>query len=200
MSEINYTITSSDPNDYGIIRESLITPQTENTEFMITQLTTMCSFVILNKDDYIELVIYRGSNLHGEKVKIYWMLESTKLNYESFREYINLAMGSTTAVTLNDVGLPYFFMDCHFAFSDVSNRMKIVLGMLDVKFDKTEYYYIHNIMPSTNRIQLKRNEDYLIILFESDVCKFLDTEFIISEPMSKELFNQIMKTNYGERV
>ena len=78
MSEINYTIASGDPNDYGIIRESLITPQTENAEFMITQLTTMCSFIILNKDDFIELVIYRGSHLHAKKVKIYWMLESTK--------------------------------------------------------------------------------------------------------------------------
>ena len=54
--------------------------------------------------------------------------------------------------------------------------------MSDVKFDTTEYYYIHNILPSTRRIQLNRNEDYLIIQFESDECEFLNTELIINEP------------------
>ena len=50
----------NDPNDYGIIRESLITPQTQNTGFMITQLTTMCSFVILDSNDYIEFKIFNN--------------------------------------------------------------------------------------------------------------------------------------------
>ena len=159
MGEINYTITSGDPNDYSTIRESLISPQTQNTEFMITQLTTMCSFLILNKDDYIELIIYRErivhdgktiythSDLRSEKVRIHWLATSSKLNFESFSKYLTQSIGESLSFNLNEVGKPMFKMGYRFAFSDMSNRMKTVLGMSDVKFDKTEYYYIHNINP-----------------------------------------------------
>ena len=154
MSEINYTITSGDSNDYSTIRESLITPQTQNTEFMITQLTTMCSFIILDKDDYIELIIYREklirdgkpiythSYLRSEKLRIHWLARSSKLNSESFSKYLSQSIGESLLFILNELGKPMFRMGYRFAFSDMSPRMKTVLGMFDVKFDKTEYYYL----------------------------------------------------------
>ena len=207
MSEINYTITSGDPDDYGTIRESLIAPQTQNTEFMITQLTTMCSFLILNKDDYIELVIYRerfehdekiiytDSYLYSEKVRIYWTLVSSKLNFETFSQYLNLSIGDSITYILSDIGNPIFKMDYRFAFSDMSNRMKIVLGMSDVKFDKTEYYYIPNITPRSG-INLTI-EDYLIIQFEN-----LETPFkhlaAINKPMTYNEYLEVMKTIFKD--
>ena len=58
MSEINYPISSSNPNEYSIIKQSLAAPSTELTEFSVTGLTTMCSFVPLDYTDYIEFEIF----------------------------------------------------------------------------------------------------------------------------------------------
>ena len=58
MSEINYTITSTNPNEYSIIRQSLQALTTELREFMRTGLTTMCSFVLLDFADYIEFEFF----------------------------------------------------------------------------------------------------------------------------------------------
>ena len=57
MSEINYTITSGDINNYSMIRDSLLAPHTQMTEFFVMGLTNMFSFVIFDKDDFIEFVL-----------------------------------------------------------------------------------------------------------------------------------------------
>ena len=54
MNEFNYTITSTDQNDYAVIRTNLIDPRTELTEFLIANLTTTCAFNVLEYTDYIQ--------------------------------------------------------------------------------------------------------------------------------------------------
>ena len=55
MNEYSYTFTSTDPDDYSRINVNLVGPFTEQIEFMITNLTTTCSFNVLTNDDYIKI-------------------------------------------------------------------------------------------------------------------------------------------------
>ena len=72
MSEINYIINSTNPNEYSIIRQSLQAPITELTEFMVTGLTTMCSFVLLDFADYVEFEIFNTSSVTPNSYRLYW--------------------------------------------------------------------------------------------------------------------------------
>ena len=65
-----YTINSTDPNHYNRIHASLDIPNTEYSMFQVAELTTKCSIIILNKEDYFKI---------NDK-KYYFTTEYTDLN------------------------------------------------------------------------------------------------------------------------
>ena len=56
---IDYTICSYDPEHYNRIDVNLPSPQTRNAKMIITSLTTKCSIVVLNNDDFIQITVIR---------------------------------------------------------------------------------------------------------------------------------------------
>ena len=72
MSEINYSISSSNPEEYSIIKQILMALSTELTEFLVTGLATMCSFVLLDSTDYIEFEIFDTNTITPHSYRGYW--------------------------------------------------------------------------------------------------------------------------------
>lgn len=52
---IDYTVSSSDPNNYNKIFCNLTAPPTKYSIMTITCLTTNCNIIVLNKNDYIAI-------------------------------------------------------------------------------------------------------------------------------------------------
>ena len=167
MTEINYTITSADKNDYTLIRESLIAPPTQMTEFIVTGLTTMCSFVILDRNDFIEFVIYDkkesflNENRNPSIFRVQWNYETTQLTPYKFAELMNITIGGGLIIKLINTGdLTYFSAACRFAIKDISYGMKLVLGMIDVEYTQRTYYFVDGQL--NDEIELTK-DDYLEI-------------------------------------
>ena len=77
--EINCTITSSDPSNYSLIRTSLPIPSTKYSEFMVTGLSTLSSFIILKYNDYMDVEIYvEPPNI--VKHRVYYCSDTISLN------------------------------------------------------------------------------------------------------------------------
>ena len=53
--ELQYTIVSENENDYLKIHTCLEAPTTPITKLTITDLTTLCTIVVLDEKDYIEI-------------------------------------------------------------------------------------------------------------------------------------------------
>ena len=53
--ELQYTIVSENENDYSKIHTCLEAPTTPITKLTITGLTTLCTIVVLDENDYIEI-------------------------------------------------------------------------------------------------------------------------------------------------
>jgi len=114
MSEINYTITSGDINNYSMIRESLLAPHTQMTEFIVTGLTTMCSFVILDEDDFIEFVLYSRAESVDENQNpsffvFQWDSKTSHLTPYKFAEFVKLNCKKKLNIKLTDGDLFSFY-------------------------------------------------------------------------------------------
>ena len=152
MSEINYTITSSDPKNYSIIKQSLAAPSTELTEFLVTGLTTMCSFVLLDFRDYIEFEIFNINIITPNKYRLYWTRTTTNLTYHKFCDILLSLLGgnidpANTDQVKNSMDIEYnelsiLTIRSHFRFgiTDMSYRMRMITGMFENSFAKRSYY------------------------------------------------------------
>jgi len=165
MSEINYTITSGDINNYSMIRESLLAPHTQMTEFIVTGLTTMCSFVILDEDDFIEFVLYSRAESVDENQNpsffvFQWDSKTSHLTPYKFAEFAKLNFGDKLNIKFTDSDLLSFYAKCRIAIKNMSYRMKLVLGMTDVEFTQRTYYFVYGQLD--NEIELT-TDDYLEI-------------------------------------
>lgn len=66
---IDYTICSYDPEHYNRIDVNLPSPQTRNAKMIITSLTTKCSIVVLNNDDFIQITVIRKEKAEALRAK-----------------------------------------------------------------------------------------------------------------------------------
>ena len=87
MNEFNYTITSTDQNDYATIRTNLIGPRTELTEFIITNLTTTCAFNVLEYTDYIIYSVV--DDIYFKK----YMTEFMEMGMDKVQDFLNECFG-----------------------------------------------------------------------------------------------------------
>ena len=91
---IDYTICSYDPEHYNRIDVNLPSPQTRNAKMIITSLTTKCSIVVLNNDDFIQITVIRKEKdeVLNEFKRFNYTLNFkssyTNLNVESFVELL----------------------------------------------------------------------------------------------------------------
>jgi hypothetical protein len=74
MNKIHYTIISSNEDDYSIVKTCLEKPHTQLSKLTITGLTTLCSIVVLDKNDYIDI-----NNIRFQVKEEYTNLNSTSL-------------------------------------------------------------------------------------------------------------------------
>ena len=91
---IDYTICSYDPEHYNRIDVNLPSPQTRNAKMIITSLTTKCSIVVLNNDDFIQITVIRKEKAEGQSPEV--LNEFKRFNYTlNFKSsYTNLNVES----------------------------------------------------------------------------------------------------------
>jgi len=176
MTEINYTITSADKNEYALIRESLIAPPTQMTEFIVTGLTTMCSFVILDRTDFIEFVIYGLDEIIHEIriIKLFWTRRTSNIDLATFSEIMGQLFGKFITFEDNPLNLLTFRSNYRFAIKDMSYRMKMIMGMFDVDFSHRKFYFargkVRGILRNGRYYPAKiTKSDYIVIAIGSEV-------------------------------
>ena len=204
MNDCNYTITSANHVDYATIRENLISPRTELTEFMITKLTTTCSFVILDQSDYIDIVMYLNneSNRIFESYRLHFPRTVVELSQGEFIRLLNQVMGTNFLLYTDNFTLPHFRGAYRFALVDMSYRMKLVLGMYDQKFTNYRYHFVKNETFRTGGTVTP--DDYIVFTYSEKErvqysCKPSKTHIIADRNDHKayhELFNDILGDDF----
>ena len=93
---IDYTICSYDPEHYNRIDVNLPSPQTRNAKMIITSLTTKCSIVVLNNDDFIQITVIRKEKAEDLMTSAEVLNEFKRFNYTlNFKSsYTNLNVES----------------------------------------------------------------------------------------------------------
>ena len=147
---IDYTVSSTDPNNYNKIFCNLIAPSTKYCIMTITCLTTNCNIVVLDKGDFITI----------DSVKYEFNDAYTNINLEAFIELLsdlskaddgnnphNLSDGSKVILSVNGVelyidntGRLCFISNREFVINDASYNVKMISGMYHMNLPlKAEY-------------------------------------------------------------
>ena len=130
---IDYTVSSTNPNNYNKIYCNLTAPSTKYSIMTITCLTTNCNIVVLEKGDYITM----------NDIKYEFNDSYTNMNLEAF---IDLLRGMTmndetkendkSILSLNGIDLYIdntgrlcFESDDEFVINDASYNVKMITGM-----------------------------------------------------------------------
>ena len=146
---IDYTVSSTDPNNYNKIFCNLIAPSTKYCIMTITCLTTNCNIVVLDKGDFITI----------DSVKYEFNDAYTNINLEAFIELLsdlskpddnnphNLSDDSKVILSVNGVelyidntGRLCFISNREFVINDASYNVKMISGMYHMNLPlKAEY-------------------------------------------------------------
>jgi hypothetical protein len=126
MSKVlNYTIESDDPNNYSLIQTWLPNPATPFTKLTVTALTTQCSIVVIDQDDYIAI----------DGRKYYVDEEYSNLNAESVVGILErMLLGSGVEVNLLPSNRLEFIGSHYFIIDDATYNMKLVTGLYNTEF------------------------------------------------------------------
>jgi hypothetical protein len=123
MNELNYTIESSDEERYSFISTCLESPQTKYSKLTVIGMTTMCSIVVLSKNDYLEI--------ENEKITI--SKDYTNLNPTSLAELLT-EMLTEIYVDVDETNRLHFTSAEEFEITGASYNMKQITGMYNSKF------------------------------------------------------------------
>lgn len=158
---IDYTVSSTDPNNYNKIFCNLTAPPTKYSIMTITCLTTNCNIIVLNKDDYIII----------NDIKYQFKDNYTNINLEAFIELLKeltqngvAAEGEINPLSLNGIDFYidntsrlYFFSERPFVINDASYNVKLITGIyhqnlpLTSSFNpETDKYYVQAISSGFN--------------------------------------------------
>ena len=136
---IDYTVSSSDPNNYNKIFCNLTAPHTKYSIMTITCLTTNCNIVVLNTDDYI--------TINGCKYQI--KDSFTNINLEAFVELLRSYPLNGIDMYIDNTRLLCLYSEKPFTIDDISYNIKLITGMyhqqlpLYTKYNEsTAKYYI----------------------------------------------------------
>jgi hypothetical protein len=199
MSEIHYTITSSESDDYSTIRSSLISPSTPMTEFMITGLTTVCSFTILDRTDYITIEKFDPTDKEWyDAISICPSTQYTTMNLKTLIKIFNDLFANNAEIVF--VELPSsdrfairslqmeIYNNLKFRITDMSYRMKLITGLYSEKFPlEAETFYM--IIGDERKNGPLGIEDYI----EINGVKYHPKEFVPIVPNNAILLNVMRK-------
>ena len=116
---ITYTITSTNPGSYNVIRTNLQVPFGDFCRLTVTNLTTKATFVLLNQNDYI---IVNGS-------KFTFPDNYGELSNEGFGALLNeLLTSQEIKAAVDNVGRLVLTSDKEFTITDMSYNTKMISG------------------------------------------------------------------------
>ena len=116
---IDYTISSYDYNHYNRIDINLPSPPSRRVSMIVTSLTTKCSIVVIEKDDYIQI--------NGKKYVFNNMY--TDLNSETFCMLLNaLIKNSNVTASVDETGRILFESDTFFTINNASYNIIQLCG------------------------------------------------------------------------
>ena len=117
---IDYTISSYDYNHYNRIDINLPYPPSRKVLMIVTSLTTKCSIVVIEKDDYIQI--------NGKKYVFNNMY--TDLNSETFCMLLNaLIKNSNVTASVDETGRILFESDTFFTINNASYNIIQLCGI-----------------------------------------------------------------------
>ena len=116
---IDYTISSYDYNHYNRIDINLPSPTSRRVSMIVTSLTTKCSIVVIENDDYIQI--------NGKKYVFNNMY--TDLNSETFCMLLNsLIKNSNVTASVDETGRILFESDTFFTINNASYNIIQLCG------------------------------------------------------------------------
>ena len=117
---IDYTISSYDYNHYNRIDVNLPSPPSRRVSMIVTSLTTKCSIVVIENDDYIQI--------NGKKYVFNNMY--TDLNSETFCMLLNsLIKNSNVTASVDETGRILFESDTFFTINNASYNIIQLCGI-----------------------------------------------------------------------
>jgi len=127
--ELQYTIVSENENDYSKIHTCLEAPTTPITKLTITGLTTLCTIVVLDENDYIEI----------DRKKYYIKESYTNINSITLAGILTnlFKQADETIVVSVDNSNRLQFKDSEkdeFLISSASYNMKQITGLYNTTF------------------------------------------------------------------
>ena len=127
MTEMNltYTITSTNPECYNVIRTNLEPPIGDYCRLTVTNLTTKASFIILNPDDFIVV----------NDVKYNFKDDYCELSAEGFSALLNeLLIEQDITSTIDNVGRLMISSNNEFIINNMSYNARLISGFYNDSF------------------------------------------------------------------
>lgn len=117
---IDYTISSYDHTHYNRIDVNLPSPPTKKVQMVVTSLTTKCSIVVIEPDDFIQI--------NGKKYLFNYMY--TDINAESFKVLLNTAIkDSNVSAYIDYAGRLIFGSSEQFTINSASYNIIQLCGL-----------------------------------------------------------------------
>ena len=132
---IDYTISSYDYNHYNRIDINLPSPPSRRVSMIVTSLTTKCSIVVIENDDYIQI--------NGKKYVFNNMY--TDLNSETFCMLLNsLIKNSNVTASVDETGRILFESDIFFTINNASYNIIQLCGFYNEILPLNSSYEVSN--------------------------------------------------------
>jgi len=123
--EIDYTIASTDEQNYNRIDVSLVSPASVEAKMVVTSLTTNCNIVVLNTNDYIEI----------NEQRYQFDNDYTDLNKDSFKLLLNSVINdSGVTASVDNAGRLVFTSDSNFKINSCSYNVMLLTGLYAASF------------------------------------------------------------------
>ena len=116
---ILYTITSTDPKHYNVMKSNLQLPFGDYCRLTVTNLTTKATFVVLNENDYITI----------NNVRYYFQDEYSEMTIDAVVSVLNELLIDAKITASNDnVGRLVLSSTTPFVISDMTYNVKMITG------------------------------------------------------------------------
>ena len=116
---ILYTITSTDPKHYNVMKSNLQLPFGDYCRLTVTNLTTKATFVVLNETDYITI----------NNVRYYFQDEYSEMTIDAVVSVLNELLIDAKITASNDnVGRLVLSSTTPFVISDMTYNVKMITG------------------------------------------------------------------------
>ena len=161
---IDYTISSYDYNHYNRIDINLPSPPSRRVSMIVTSLTTKCSIVVIENDDYIQI--------NGKKYVFNNMY--TDLNSETFCMLLNsLIKNSNVTASVDETGRILFESDTFFTINNASYNIIQLCGIYNEILPLNSEYADSNFSILAQSVHIIENiffaiNLYIIIIFNNN--------------------------------